>query len=104
MIAVTFVDILGAEWFLEKRKVDYPDRRCVTMEELQSVLIDYKYLVDSDLIVDELYSDKHLEHMISIYHPGWLSNQLNELGYVNVMRFPTTGHVQKTLILKNGRK
>ena len=103
-IAVTFVDLQGAEWFLEKRKVDYPNRRCVTIEELQTSVVDYKYLVDSDLTVDELYSDKHLEHMVSVYHPGWLSKQLEEAGYKNVMRFPTTGHVQKTIIVKNGRK
>lgn len=100
MIAFTFVDLQGIPWFLEKRLGDYPDRPCVTLEEIEGCLLDYKYLVDSDLLVDELYSDKPLEHMVSIFHPGWLSQKLSENGFSNVVRFPTTGHVQKTILLK----
>lgn len=100
IVAFTFVDLQGIPWFLEKRLLDYPNRPCVTLKEIELSLLDYKYLVDSDLLVDELYSDKQVEHLVSIFHPGWLSQKLQENGFPNVVRFPTTGHVQKTIILK----
>ena len=99
-IAFTFVDATGIEWFLDKRKLDYPHRQCVTLDDVQECLLDYKYLVDSDLLLDEMYSNKRVEHLVSVFHPGWLSNQLHNLGYENVVRFPTTGHVQKVIIIK----
>lgn len=100
IIAFTFVDTQGVSWFLDKRRKEYPHRKCVTLEEIEKSVLDYKYLVDSDLLVDEMYSSKHVEHLVSIFHPGWLSDVLKKNGFDNVVRFPTTGHVQKTIILK----
>ena len=102
-VAITLVDIGSVEWFVEKRKEDYGVKRPpVTIEDIQEVgPLDYIYYVDNDLLLDEIYSNNKMDYLVTVYNLKWLSEFLKNIGIDNKVKFPSQGHVQRTLVIKN---
>jgi len=102
-VAITLVDIISAEWFIEKRKQDYGvSRPPVTITDIQEIgPIDYVYYVDNDLLLDEIYSNNKMNYLVTVYNLKWLSDFLQKIGIDHTIKFPTQGHVQHTLVIKN---
>jgi len=100
-IAFTVVDKMSAEYFTKKRLDDYPGKKCITHEQiLLTDVVDYKYFVDNDLLVDHLFSTKKINHLVTIYNTDWLIEQFKP--EINLeMKYPTNGHVQKTMVFTN---
>jgi SAM-dependent methyltransferase len=99
-IAFTVVDDSGIKYFTEKRAYDNPGKRSVTFEEIRkSKIPDYMYLVDHDLLVDEMYSNTSCDYLVSIYNIKWLSSYLNKLNIGHKMKFPPQYHVQRSVVI-----
>ena len=104
-IAFTLVDTRSAEWFFEKRELDYENsnKKCVTIDDLNKKgLSDYLYFVDNDLLLDEINSTSTLEYLVTIYNLKWLSNWLDKINITHKIKFPPHGHIQSTLVIKRG--
>ena len=80
---------------------DYPGKRCLTHNDiLLEPIEDFKYFVDNDLLVDKLYNTTSVNHLVTIYNTDWLINYFKD--QLNLtLKFPLTGHVQKTLVFTN---
>lgn len=102
-VAITLVDIGSVEWFVEKRKGDYGvNRPPVTIEDIQAVgPLDYIYYVDNDLLLDEIYSNNKMDYLVTVYNLKWLSEFLKKIGIDNKVKFPSQGHVQRTIVINN---
>lgn len=99
-IAFTVIDTPGVKFFTEKRAYDNPGKKTVTFEEIsKSNITDYMYLVDHDLLVDEMYSDASVDFLVTIYNIKWLSSYLNKLNIKHKMKFPPQHHVQRTVVI-----
>tara|TARA_Y100000389_G_C17390590_1_gene479635 strand:- start:286 stop:1068 length:783 start_codon:yes stop_codon:yes gene_type:complete len=103
-IAFTVVDDSGIKYFTEKRAYDNPGKRSVTFEEIRkSKIPDYMYLVDHDLLVDEMYSNTSCDYLVSIYNIKWLSSYLNKLNIEHKMKFPPQYHVQRSVVINKNK-
>jgi SAM-dependent methyltransferase len=102
-IAITLVDIVSAEWFVEKRKEDYNVKRPpIVIEDIQKIgPSDYIYYVNNDLLIDEIYSNSKMDYLVTIINLKWLSDFLSKINIVNTIKYPPNGHVQRTLVIKN---
>ncbi|MDA7807213.1 class I SAM-dependent methyltransferase [bacterium] len=102
-VAITLVDVGSAEWFIDKRKVDYDvSRPPVIIEDIQALgPLDYVYYVDNDLLLDEIYSDTKMDYLVTVYNLKWLSLFLQKLNIDSKIKFPCHGHVQRTLVINN---
>jgi len=102
-IAITLVDIGSAEWFIEKRKVDYDVKRPpIIIEDIKAVgPLDYVYYVDNDLLIDEIYSRNKMDYLVTVYSLKWLSDFLSKINIKNTIKYPPQGHVQRSLVIKN---
>lgn len=100
-VAITIIDKESAEYFTTKRLTDYPGKRCLTHNDiLLEPIEDFKYFVDNDLLVDKLYNTTSVNHLVTIYNTNWLINYFKD--QLNLtLKFPLTGHVQKTLVFTN---
>lgn len=102
-IAFTVVDYASVQFFTNKRITDYPGRRCLTQSDFKGIT-DYTYFVDCDLKVNHMYGKSKVDHLVTVYNLDWLSDQLNAAGIDHVMKFPTTGHVQRTVIIQKPKR
>lgn len=100
-VAFTVVDKMSSEYFTKKRLDDYPGKKCLTHKDiLYTDINDYKYFVDNDLLVDHLNSKNKVNHLVTIYNTDWLIEQFKP--EINLeMKYPTNGHVQKTMVFTN---
>ncbi len=97
-IAITFVDKESAEYFTNKRIQDYPNKKCLTHKDiLMCDINDFKYFVDNDLLLDHLFGKTPVNHLVTIYNIEWLKENLQNV----TIKYPTSGHVQKTMVLIN---
>lgn len=100
-VAFTVIDKLSAEYFTTKRKTDYPNKTCLTHEQiLYTSIEDYKYFVDNDLLLDQLYNKNSVNHLVTIYNTDWLINYFSPEIKLE-MKFPLNGHIQKTMVFAN---
>ena len=92
---------MSSEYFTKKRLDDYPGKKCLTHKDiLYTDINDYKYFVDNDLLVDHLNSKNKVNHLVTIYNTDWLIEQFKP--EINLeMKYPTNGHVQKTMVFTN---
>lgn len=103
-IAITLVDIGSVKYFVEKRKEDYKELRLpINWDDIKDKgPLDYVYYVDSDLLLDEIYSKNKMNHLVTVYNLKWLSAWLKtNLQIDNEVKYPPQGHVQRTIIIKN---
>lgn len=104
-IAFTLVDIGSAEWFVDKRKLDYEgsNKPTLSYDKLcEKGIADYIYFVDNDLLLDEINNTSNMEYLVTVYNLKWLSSFLEKLNIANKIKFPPQGHVQRTLVIKRG--
>ena len=103
-IAITLVDIGSVKYFVEKRKEDYNELRLpINWDDIKDKgPLDYVYYVDSDLLLDEIYSRNKMTYLVTVYNLKWLSTWLKtNLQIENEVKYPPQGHVQRTIVIKN---
>jgi SAM-dependent methyltransferase len=100
-VAITIIDKESAEYFTKKRISDYPGKHCLTHNDiLLEPILDFKYFVDNDLLVDKLHNTESVNHLVTIYNTDWLIEHFND--QLNLtLKYPLAGHVQKTLVFDN---
>jgi len=100
-VALTIIDKESSEYFAKKRISDYPGKKCLTHTDiLLEPILDFKYFVDNDLLVDRLYNTESVNHLVTIYNTDWLIEHFND--QLNLtLKYPLAGHVQKTLVFDN---
>ena len=102
-IAFTVVDNRSVEFFINKRKSDYPGKTCVTLSDFSHV-DQYTYMVDNDLVLDHVFNKVGVEHLVTVYNLSWLSEHLQNQGIDHIVKFPTTGHIQRTIVIEKPLK
>lgn len=102
-IAFTVVDNGSVEFFINKRKADYPGKPCVSLSDFSAV-DQYLYLIDNDLILDHVFNKSSVDHLVAVYNLNWLSEYLDSIGIEHIVRFPTTGHIQRSIVIEKPKE
>lgn len=100
-IAITFVDQDSINFFLTKRRADYPDKFIINIRDIEESFRrrnEYIYYVDNELLVDEIHNPAGINHLVTVYNYDWLLNELNSMGINAQIKYPKQGHIQKTIV------
>ena len=100
-VALTFVDLDSINFFLTKRRQDYPQKFIINKRDIEESFRrrdEYIYFVDHDLLVDEIHNPEGINHLVTVYNYNWLLDKLNSIGIDAKIHHPKTGHIQKTLV------
>ena len=104
-IAFTLVDMVSAEWFVDKRKMDYEGSNKLTLsyEKLcEKEIEDFIYFINNDLLIDEINNVSSFDYLVTVYNLKWVSSFLDKLNITHKIKFPPQQHIQRTLVIKRG--
>ena len=99
-IGITFVDTDSINFFITKRRQDYPGKFVINIKDIEESLRkrnEYIYYVDNDLLIDEINNPDGITHLVTVYNQDWLLKELNSIGIETNIKYPKQGHIQKTL-------